>query len=120
MTIENILRLVIQRARSTFARGSSNNVIFHTKNIDITENIHSSIDKLKNKVKTNNAIIKDMRIRLENKHKEEVGKLKDPYYCHTYYTVNKFKRNLSGNCQELCLYSFHELMKLHSFEIFNF
>ncbi|WP_237385125.1 hypothetical protein [Xenorhabdus sp. Sc-CR9] len=114
MTIEDILKHVTKRAKNAFLAGSSTHFPFHTKDIDMigrSNKQNPNMIKLKHDYDIIDDSIEDMRYRLGNK---------GISYCHSYYTVNKFKKNLAGNCQELSYHAFHELMKFHSLEIFNF
>ncbi|REF27872.1 hypothetical protein BDD26_2698 [Xenorhabdus cabanillasii] len=115
MDIENILRLVTRRAQNTFKAGSSTHIPYSTKDIDcIGDTLNPNIEKFIDtffKVHTN---VEKMRNTLIQRKKDD-----DIPYSYAYYTVNKFRRNLAGNCHELSDYALHELMKLHSLEIFH-
>ncbi|MBD2811476.1 hypothetical protein ID853_11415 [Xenorhabdus sp. Vera] len=114
MAIEDILKNVTRRAKNTFSSGSSTHIPFHTKDIDVVgenEICNPNIKKLFNGSDLVNDQIRQMRARLRSKSID---------YSHTFYTINKFKKNLGGNCHELSQYVFHDLIKNYSFEIFNF
>ncbi|WP_340608657.1 hypothetical protein [Xenorhabdus bharatensis] len=112
MNIENILARVVIRAKGTFGKDSATHICLGTKNIEgMTIEEKNNRKTLFNSAYKHYENTKSIRDRL---------KKKDISYCHAYFTINKFKRSLTGNCQERSQYVFHELMKFHSFEIFNF
>ncbi|PHM75228.1 hypothetical protein [Xenorhabdus kozodoii] len=113
MLIENILRNVIRKTQSVFMGGSNNKIYFKTKNIDkVGEHEPPEVHDLTKLLKKKTELLDKLR--------ENQNKMKNIPQCYTYYTKNKFKTNLVGNCDELSTYAFHYLIKNHSLQIFNY
>jgi hypothetical protein len=112
MTIENTLKMVVRRTKNTFQAGTSTCIRFDTKNI-----INTTGESNENTIVLNHLIERsDKRL---GQMRKDINQ-RDVSYCHHYYTINKFERKLTGNCHELAEHTFHELIKFHSLEIFNF
>ncbi|MDC9595563.1 hypothetical protein [Xenorhabdus anantnagensis] len=119
MLMETILRNVIKKTQSVFIGGSSNRFYFETKKIDkVGENESPIVHKLINTIEQKEEKISNLRIK-EKQIYSQNGSESIPQ-CYKYFTENKFKTNLVGNCDELSTYAFHYLIKNYSLEIFNY
>ncbi|MDC9590679.1 hypothetical protein PSI23_15635 [Xenorhabdus sp. XENO-10] len=118
MLMETILRDVIKKTQSVFIGGSSNKFFFETKKIDKVGEYESPIvHKLINTIEQKEEKISKLRIE-EKQIYSQNGSESIPQ-CYKYFTKNKFKTNLVGNCDELSTYAFHYLIKNYSLKIFN-
>ncbi|MBD2795236.1 hypothetical protein ID856_01605 [Xenorhabdus sp. 18] len=113
MLIENLLRDAMRKAQNTFMGGSSNKFYFHTRAIDkVNEYEPPAAQELED-------IIYKKLEQLDKLRKNTDITTKIPYH-YKYFTENRFRDRLIGNCGELSNYAFHYLIKQHSFQIFNY
>ncbi|CDG18124.1 hypothetical protein [Xenorhabdus doucetiae] len=113
MLIKYLLHDAMRKAQNTFMGYSSNKFHFHTRAIDkINGNEPPAVQEL-----INIMLEKDKQLNKLRANTDITTKI--PYH-YKYFTENKFRARLVGNCGELANYAFHYLIKKHSFQIFNY